>query len=226
MKKFVCSSVRVPYSSMPLHHNSLSPAVPGAPELRPCWRMRKWRYGVVTPSTAQCATKKVLASNDGKQATKGKPVPNVTFWRGVDPTALAAQGRQIPAPTPPARLALAPPPYNTGVYRSTSAPPGRSRSTSDCVSGPIFYLTPVCECRSGGSADRLGLWPLAWSFHGAAVEHRPIRRGTQANPPWNRLAVLTRQADRKQLCHSGTAMIAVADACVWPIRFMQMHHRR
>jgi hypothetical protein len=112
---------------------------------------------------------------------------------------------------PPARLALAPPPYNTGVYRSTGAAPGRSRSTSDCV--PIFYLTPVCECRSGGSADRLGLWPLAWSFHGAAVEHRPIRRGTQANPPWNRLAVLTRQADRKQLCRSGGQM-AVADACV------------
>ena len=40
-----------------------------------------------------------------------------------DPTTLAARGRRIPAPTrPPARLALAPPPYNTGVYRRPARP--------------------------------------------------------------------------------------------------------
>eukprot|EP01047_Picozoa_sp_COSAG01_P079438 COSAG01_NODE_15074_length_1377_cov_10.768388_2_plen_108_part_00 len=47
------------------------------------------------------------------------------------------------------------------TQESTGAPPGRSDSTSDCVSGEIFYLKPV-YCAAAAAAvcsSRCVLWP-------------------------------------------------------------------
>jgi hypothetical protein len=38
------------------------------------------------------------------------------------------------------------------TQESTGAPPGRSRARSDCISGPIFYLTPVWHGMAGSAS--------------------------------------------------------------------------
>jgi hypothetical protein len=43
------------------------------------------------------------------------------------------------------------------TQESTGAPPGRSDSTSDCVSGPIFYLKPVMAWLAASALPACGV---------------------------------------------------------------------
>ena len=63
------ASVNLPYSSIPPHMRWLCP-----PEFTPCWRMRKTRYAVSTPSTAHAATEYDCSASDSSSSWRRRVV--------------------------------------------------------------------------------------------------------------------------------------------------------
>jgi hypothetical protein len=72
------------------------------------------------------------------------------------------------------------------TQESTGAPPGRSRARSDCISGPIFYLTPVWHGMAGSASRGPSIARTADCAAAAGERAMSGRRGAAIGQPARR----------------------------------------